>query len=57
MGKGDKKSRRGKISIGSWGVLRPRRKKSTVTTPAAPKAKAEKAAKPKAPRKKKEAES
>jgi len=27
MGKGDKKTRRGKISIGSSGRLRPRRKK------------------------------
>jgi len=27
MGKGDKKSKRGKISIGSWGKLRPKRKK------------------------------
>ena len=29
MGKGDKKSRRGKIIMGSWGVSRPRRKKGT----------------------------
>ncbi len=28
MGKGDKKSRRGKINIGSYGVSRPRRSKS-----------------------------
>lgn len=27
MGKGDKKSRRGKISIGTFGKLRPKRKK------------------------------
>jgi 30S ribosomal protein S31 len=27
MGKGDKKSRRGKIIIGSYGVRRPRKKK------------------------------
>lgn len=30
MGKGDKKSKRGKISIGSHGKLRPRRKKFRV---------------------------
>lgn len=30
MGKGDKKTRRGKISIGSHGKLRPRRKKFSV---------------------------
>ncbi len=29
MGKGDKKSKRGKIIIGSYGVRRPRKKKST----------------------------
>lgn len=28
MGKGDKKSRRGKISLGSFGKLRPRNKKT-----------------------------
>lgn len=27
MGKGDRKTRRGKINIGSYGKLRPRRKK------------------------------
>lgn len=27
MGRGDKKTRRGKIAIGSWGRLRPTRKK------------------------------
>jgi 30S ribosomal protein S31 len=27
MGKGDKKTRRGKIAIGSYGKLRPRRKR------------------------------
>lgn len=41
MGKGDKKSRRGKIVIGSYGVRRPRKTKHTVTAlpsglPAAP---------------------
>ncbi|SDX35967.1 30S ribosomal protein THX [Aequorivita viscosa] len=30
MGKGDKKTKRGKISISSYGKLRPRRKKFTV---------------------------
>lgn len=30
MGKGDKKTKRGKINIGSHGKLRPRRKKFTV---------------------------
>jgi len=30
MGKGDKKTKRGKISIGSHGKLRPRRKKFNV---------------------------
>ncbi len=30
MGKGDKKSKRGKINIGSYGKLRPRRKKFNV---------------------------
>lgn len=30
MGKGDKKTKRGKISIGSYGKLRPRRGKFTV---------------------------
>jgi 30S ribosomal protein S31 len=50
MGKGDKKSRRGKIAIGSYGITRPRNKKSTyvaaASSPAASEAKAEK--KPKA---------
>ncbi len=32
MGKGDKKSRRGKIVIGSFGVRRPRNKKHPVST-------------------------
>lgn len=30
MGKGDKKTKRGKISIGAYGRLRPRRKKFRV---------------------------
>lgn len=32
MGKGDKKTKRGKISLGSHGKLRPKRKKFTVKT-------------------------
>jgi 30S ribosomal protein S31 len=35
MGKGDKRSKRGKIRTGSYGVTRPRRKKHTAS--AAPK--------------------
>jgi 30S ribosomal protein S31 len=30
MGKGDKKSRRGKLFMGSFGITRPRKKKKTV---------------------------
>jgi 30S ribosomal protein S31 len=30
MGKGDKKTKRGKISIGTFGKLRPKRKKFTL---------------------------
>jgi 30S ribosomal protein S31 len=33
MGKGDKKSRRGKIIIGSFGVRRPRKKKKGIVVP------------------------
>ena len=42
MGKGDKKSKRGKIILGSHGVSRPRRKKSgsVVVAPAEPKTEA-----------------
>jgi len=46
MGKGDKKSRRGKITNGSYGVRRPRRKSSgnvMVAAKSSPKPKAEKA--------------
>ncbi|WP_340076816.1 30S ribosomal protein THX [Leptobacterium sp. I13] len=32
MGKGDKKTRRGKIIMGSYGKLRPRRKKFRITS-------------------------
>lgn len=42
MGKGDKKSKRGKIHIGSFGVKRPRKKAVTKAAP-----KAEKKAAPK----------
>jgi 30S ribosomal protein S31 len=52
MGKGDKRSKRGKIHIGTSGVSRPKRKKATVTATAAaapkkaaPKKAAKKAAK------------
>jgi 30S ribosomal protein S31 len=34
MGKGDKKSKRGKILMGSYGVRRPRRKQVTAVLPA-----------------------
>ncbi len=55
MGKGDKKSRKGKITMGSYGVSRPRKKTKAVasTTPKAPKAVKEKkeAAPKKAPKK------
>ena len=56
MGKGDKKTKRGKITIGSYGVSRPKKKKATVKPAASkkssPKAKAEAAPKKAAPRKK-----
>lgn len=42
MGKGDQKTRRGKIQVGSFGVVRPRKKASAKT--AAPKVKVEKSA-------------
>lgn len=32
MGKGDKKTRRGKISMGSYGVLRPRKEATSAVT-------------------------
>ena len=32
MGKGDKKTKRGKINIGSFGKLRPKRKKFRIKT-------------------------
>lgn len=42
MGKGDQRSRRGKIQVGSFGVLRPRKKKA-IANKAAAKATAKKA--------------
>ncbi len=36
MGKGDKKSRRGKITIGSYGVRRPKRKSAPFKASEAP---------------------
>ena len=36
MGKGDIKTRRGKIRIGSFGVRRPRKRKNAVTTQSKP---------------------
>ena len=50
MGKGDKKTRRGKVTAGSYGKTRPR--KSGTSKVAAPKVEA-KAEKPKTARKKK----
>jgi 30S ribosomal protein S31 len=48
MGKGDKRSKKGKINIGSYGVSRPRpsavNKKKEANASAAPKVKKEKAA-------------
>lgn len=50
MGKGDKKSKRGKIHIGSTGVSRPKKKKTAkkATASAAPKKAAKKASAKKA---------
>jgi 30S ribosomal protein S31 len=54
MGKGDKKTRRGKITMGTFGVRRPRKRNkplvviSTKKKPKAPAAKPKVAAKPKA---------
>lgn len=55
MGKGDKKSRKGKIVMGSYGVSRPRDKKPTTPVAGAKKVKAEKAEAPKKVAAKKEA--
>ena len=48
MGRGDKKSKKGKIAMGSYGVSRPRKKKVTAKKAAnkADKPAAKKAAKP-----------
>lgn len=51
MGKGDKKSRKGKIAMGSYGVTRPRK---VAKTAAAPKKAAAKKAAPKKAAKKAE---
>ncbi len=48
MGKGDKKSKRGKISMGSYGVRRPRKKSTPIVITKKPKAKPKVEAKPKA---------
>lgn len=45
MGKGDQRSRRGKIQVGSFGNLRPRKKASAKTATTAAKAAPKKAAK------------
>ena len=52
MGKGDQRSRRGKIQVGSFGNLRPRKKARTITATAkAEGAEAKKAAPKKAAKK------
>ncbi len=51
MGKGDKKTRRGKIGIGTFGRLRPRKKSKTVNSSTVT-SKAKSATKPKAATKK-----
>ncbi len=50
MGKGDKKTRRGKIGIGTFGRLRPRKKSKAAATLVTPKAKATTKAKVAAPK-------
>lgn len=45
MGKGDQRSKKGKIHIGSYGRLRPRKKAAKAAGAAAPKKAAKKAAK------------
>lgn len=47
MGKGDKKSRKGKITMGSYGVLRPRKKAKTKVASAKKATPAKKASTPK----------
>ena len=51
MGKGDKKTRRGKINRGTYGRLRPRKKTTASVEVAKPKKKATKKAKPAAKKK------
>lgn len=51
MGKGDKKSRKGKIAMGSYGVSRPRKKTKAVTAKKAAPAKKAAAPKKAAPKK------
>ena len=51
MGKGDKKSRKGKIAMGSYGVTRPRKKATTAAKSDAPKKAVKKAAPKKAAKK------
>ena len=46
MGKGDQKSRRGKISVGTYGVRRPRKKTKTTIPVSKAKPVVEKAKKP-----------
>ena len=55
MGKGDKKSRKGKIKMASFGVSRPRDKKPTAPVAAVKKEKVEKVEAPKKAAPKKEA--
>jgi ribosomal small subunit protein bTHX len=55
MGKGDKKSRKGKIKMASFGVSRPRDKKPSIPVSTEKKVKAEKAEAPKKVAAKKEA--
>jgi len=51
MGKGDKKSRKGKIAMGSYGVTRPRKTAKSATAAGAKKAAPKKAAAKKAAKK------
>jgi ribosomal small subunit protein bTHX len=55
MGKGDKKSRKGKIKMASFGVSRPRDKKPSIPVSTEKKVKAEKVQAPKKVAAKKEA--
>lgn len=53
MGKGDKKTRKGKISMGSYGVLRPKAKRKKSAANVEPKAKPKKEVEEKKPAAKK----